>query len=51
MMNPRTEPGVYFSVHPAVEVGNPLRDGIFLKGGRSYKLFVEMVTYNGSCIH
>lgn len=44
MMNPRSEPGVYFSVHSAFELENPLEKGFLLKGGMSYKLYVEMVS-------
>lgn len=51
MMNPRSEPGVYFSVHSPFQAENPLDKGIFLKGGRTYKLFVEMVSSHTSYSH
>lgn len=48
MMHPRSEPGIYFSVHSPFENVNPLKTGIFLEGGRTYRLYVEMVSSHSS---
>lgn len=48
MMNPTSEPGVLFSVHSPFEFVNPFERGIFLKGGRTYKFYLEMVSSQNS---
>lgn len=45
MMNPTSQPGILFSVHSPFEFVNPFQKGIFLKGGRTYKIYVEIVSF------
>lgn len=44
VMDLETEPGVHFAVHSPFEAENPLMKGEFLKVGRTYNLYVEMVS-------
>lgn len=44
MMDPYSEPGVYFIVHHPFETANPLMMGMFLKIGKTYSLKVKMVS-------
>lgn len=44
MFIPGNHPGVLFSIHSPYEAVNPFENGIFMKPGRTYKIFVEMVS-------
>ncbi|KFM71419.1 hypothetical protein X975_04262, partial [Stegodyphus mimosarum] len=39
---PGDRPGILFSVHSQYEAVNPFERGIFMKAGRSYKIYVNM---------
>ena len=44
MFLPGNRAGVLFSLHSPFEAVNPFENGIFLKPGRTYMIFVAMVS-------
>lgn len=44
MFIPGNRPGVLFSIHSPYEAVNPFVKGIFMKPGRTYKIYVEMAS-------
>lgn len=44
MMNRKSKPVVLFSLHSPLQFENPFEKGIVLDGGRTYKIYVEMVS-------
>lgn len=43
VFTPGSMPGVLFTIHSPYEEVNPFEDGIFMKPGRLYKIYIEMV--------
>lgn len=43
MFIPGNLPGVLFSIHSPYEAVNPFENGIFMKPGRTYRIYVQMV--------
>lgn len=44
MFIPGNLPGVLFSIHSPYEAVNPFENGIFMKPGRTYRIYVQMVS-------
>lgn len=44
MFLPDVRPGMIFSIHSPFVAVNPLENGIFMKPGRNYVIYVTMVS-------
>lgn len=45
MFTPGSKAGVLFTIHSPYEAVNPFDNGVFMKPGRQYKIYLEMVSY------